>query len=284
MKVSKIGIFKNRFPLLLMSMLLALPITGCNIGRGSTPSEKPEDKIDNNIDKDKEAMEAKNTIDESIKNKMKIVEEESILEAAKEWFHEFDKIEGAYVFQHPGATYIKINSKKRPTGGYSIHIKDYSGEEYHRVIKLEIVEPKEGEIVSQAVTYPSVILEIPSDSVGQYEIRAENEEVFKSKEKLILAKLELPKENEGISNPVRIKGKIVAFEGAFSVRVLDDNDKVIYEEHLQADAGGPNWGKFDNEITYPKPNSESGSVEIGEYTAKEGEYVARDRVSIKFNE
>ncbi|QUH19987.1 Gmad2 immunoglobulin-like domain-containing protein [Alkaliphilus sp. B6464] len=284
MKVSKIGIFKNRVPLLLISMLLAITITGCNISKGPTPSEKPEDKIDNNIDKDKEAMESRNTIDESIKNKMKIVEEESILEAAKEWFHEFDKIEGAYVFQHPDATYIRINSKERPTGGYSIHIKDYSGEEYHRVIKFEIVEPKEGEIVSQAITYPSVILEIPSDSVGQYEIRTKNEEVFKSKEKLILAKLELPKENEGISNPVRIKGKIIAFEGAFSVRVLDDKDKVIYEEHLQADAGGPNWGKFDTEITYPKPNSESGSIEIGEYTAKEGEYVARDRVSIKFSE
>lgn len=284
MKVSKIEIFKKIVPLFLMSMLLSIAITGCNISRGPTPSEKPEDKIDNNIDKDKEAMEAKNTIDESIKNKMKIVEEESILEAAKEWFHEFDKIEGAYVFQHPDTTYIKINSKERPTGGYSIHIKDYSGEEYHRVIKYEIIEPKEGAIVSQAVTYPSVILEIPSDSVGQYEIKTENDKILKSKEKIILAKLELPKENEGISNPVRIKGKIVAFEGAFSVRVLDDNDKVIYEEHLQADSGGPNWGNFDTEIAYPKPNSESGSIEIGEYTAKEGEYIARDRVSIKFSE
>lgn len=280
MKISKRISLKKITSLFLISLLVVVGTAGCNIGRGPTPSETPDEKIE---DKEDKTVEAKNTVDEKLKDKIKIVEEGSIPNDAKEWLGQFEQAEGAYVFQHPDATYVKINSKEQPTGGYSIHIKDYSDEEYNREIIYEIVEPGKDVMVTQAITYPSVILEIHSDMVAQYEVKTSKGEVLKTEEKVILAKLDLPKENEEISNPVKIKGKIVAFEAAFSVRILDDKDNIIHEEHLMADAGGPNWGNFDAEITYPKPNSETGSIEIGEYSAKDGEFELREKVAIKFS-
>jgi hypothetical protein len=246
-----------------------------------TPSEQPDDQIED--PKDEKPTEVKNTIEDELKDKIKIAEETSIPEDAKEWFNQSNDTEGAYVFQHPDATYIKINSSEQSTGGYTIHIKDYLEEEYPRIITYEIIEPEEDAMVTQAITYPSVILEVFSDTVSQYEVKTVNGEALNAEDRLIWAKLELPKENQEINSPIRVKGKIVAFEGAFSVRILDNNDKVIHEEHLQADAGGPTWGNFDNEITYPDTDSETGSIELGEYSAKDGEYLLREKISVKFS-
>jgi len=281
MKVNKIQIFKKIIPVFLMSILLIIGITGCNAANEPDPSEQPGEQIEDN--EDEKPAEVKNTVDDKLKDNMKIVEETSIPEESKEWFDQFNQTEGAYVFQHPDATYIKINSKEQPTGGYSINIKDYLEEEYPRVIIYEIIEPEKDWMVTQAITYPSVILEISSDIVSQYEVRTEDGKALNTEEHLKWAKLELPKINEEISSPVRVKGKIVAFEGSFIVRILDNNNKLIYETFVQADAGGPNWGNFDEEITYPETNSETGSIEIGEYSAKDGEYLLREKIDIKFS-
>lgn len=271
-----------------MAILLIVGVTACDVENAPTPSEKPQDKVEDNKEEDNnkedEPIEAKNTIDEKFKDKIKIVDQTSIAESAMEWFKEFNEKEGAYVFQDPDFTYIKINAKEKPTGGYGIHIKEYVEDYYERAIVYEIIEPDKDAMLTQAFTHPSIILEIDSDSVGLYEVKNEDGKILEYKEKVIEAKFELPKENDSIGNTVRVKGKIIAFEAAFSVRILDNNDKVIHEEHLQADAGGPNWGNFDTEISYTLPDSEEGSIELGEYSAKDGEYLLREKVAIKFKE
>lgn len=280
MRIKKVKAFKNIIPLFLMGILLIVGITACNVEETPTLPEKPQDGIEDN--KEDEPIEAKNTIDEKLKDKIKIVDETSIPESVKEWFKEFNQKEGAYAFQHPHYTYIKINAEEKPTGGYGIHIKEYVEDYYERAIVYEIIEPNKDAMVTQAFTHPSVILEIDSDAVGLYEVKDEDGKVLEYEEKLIWAKLELPKENDTISSIVRVKGKIIAFEAAFSVRILDNNDKVIHEEHLQADAGGPYWGNFDTEISYIVPDIKEGSIELGEYSAKDGEYLLREKIAIKF--
>lgn len=276
MKIKELHSAKKIIFLLIISILAIGSIVACT--REVPPPEKPDGKIE-----DQEPVEGKNTVEESLKGKIKIVDESTVLPDALEWFNSFDKAVGAYAYEHPDATYIKINTKEQATGGYGIHIKEYTGaEEYTRSIVYEIIEPEKDTMVTQAITYPSVILEISSEGSAQYDVKNTKGETLPTEEKLIFAQLDAPEKNEEISSPFTVKGKIIAFEGAFSVKILDGADRVIHEEHLQADSGGPNWGNFNAEINFKVPESKEGTIEIGEYSAKDGEFLSRYKIPIQF--
>ncbi|ABR46762.1 hypothetical protein Amet_0535 [Alkaliphilus metalliredigens QYMF] len=271
---------------LIISALLIFALLGCAQESEPPPPEEPieeEDVIDNGESEEVVPDEA-HTIEDNLKDDIEIFGEEEVLEEAGEWFAQFDEAEeGAYVYQHPDMTYIKINAGERRTGGYGIHVKDYDEDAYPRLVTIEIREPGEDEMVTQALTYPSIILGIESEMASQYEVQTVDGNVFDLEDKLVFAKFEMPEADEEIDNPVPVKGKIIAFEGAFVLRILDDEEELIHEEHLQADTGGPNWGSFDEEIEYPEPETQGGSLEIGEYSAKDGEYIMREKISVKFN-
>ncbi|MCC5909598.1 MAG: protease complex subunit PrcB family protein [Clostridiaceae bacterium] len=269
----------KKFFILIISMLLIVALVACAAEPepAPTPPEEPAEEGETVVEK--------YTIEEGLEDRITIVEEEEVLQEAREWFQQFDETqEGAYVFEHPEITYIRINPGAQPTGGYGIHIKDYDEEEYPRIITMEVIAPDEDALVTQVQTYPSATLAIISDSVSQYEVRTGDGEVLESESTLVFANLETPQDNEAIFNPVRVRGKIIAFEGAFVVRILDEEEELIHEEPMQAYAGGPYWGDFDAEVSYPTPQTEEGSLEIGEYSAKDGEYLLREKIAVRFRE
>lgn len=229
-----------------------------------------------------QSKELRDFITRDFESEFVIVEEEMIPAGAREWLQGFEVERGAYVYQDPDGTYIKILGGEKPTGGYSIEVSDYDGAAYPRRITIEEVNPEADAETTQALTYPSIIIKVKSDQVSQYQVVTSDGDDYEVEEKLVYAKLELPQEAAEISSPVQVKGKIIAFEGSFLVRILDSSDEIVHEAVVQADLGGPYWGSFDEEIGYSKPTSGAGNLELGEYSAKDGEYQLRFRIPVKF--
>ncbi|WP_026476971.1 Gmad2 immunoglobulin-like domain-containing protein [Alkaliphilus transvaalensis] len=221
-------------------------------------------------------------IEEHFNGPLLIVEERALKEGARDWFAQFQQEKGAYVYQHPDATYIKITSDERPTGGYNIRVRGFNENVYPKEITIEIEEPDPDAMVTQAITFPTVYLKVASEEATQYSVKTIEGEEYEVEDILIFSKLEMPEENDEIDSPVRVKGKIIAFEGSFVVRVLDEEESLIHEAILQADAGGPAWGNFDEEIDFSEPTTKTGSIELGEYSAEDGSYILREKIEIRF--
>lgn len=214
--------------------------------------------------------------------KIVMVDEKEVSEEAKAWFTQFLQEKGAYIYQHPDATYVNVVTEQKPTGGYGIHLRGFEEAKASQQIIIEVKEPEANELVTEAITFPSAYFKIESHKADQYEVKTLEGEVYRSENKLIFAELEEPEENTKINNPVRIKGKIIAFEGAFVVRILEEDGRLLHEENLQADYGGPSWGDFDEEIVYPQPTTSQGTIELGEYSAKDGTYQLREKIEVRF--
>ena len=229
-----------------------------------------------------ESKELADFIKNNLKGKVLIVEEEYLPVEIKEWLDSFENKEGAYVYQHPDETFIKISAGEKPTGGYSLNYREFTEKEYPVEIVVELTEPKEGELVTEALTYPSLILKVDSEQVTKYEVKSIGGKEFTVDEKIIFSKIDELKSGDTISSPLRLKGKVVAFEGAFGIRILDGKDKEIHVEHLQAEAGGPAWGSFDAEFKFPAPDTDNGYLEIGEFSAKDGSWVVKERYEVRF--
>lgn len=230
-----------------------------------------------------ESEELANYIKRNLTGKVLIVEEGYLPEEAKQWLNTLDNEKGAYVYQHPDYTFIKINAGEKPTGGYSLSFDKLTEKEYPVEIMVELTEPKEGELVTEALTYPSLILKIDSQQVTQYEIKSVDGKEYKVEDKVIFSKMDDIKEGDTISSPLKIKGRVLAFEGAFGIRILEENDNEVHVEFLQADSGGPAWGNYDAEFDFPVPSTETGYIEVGEYSAEDGRWLVKERIKVSFS-
>jgi len=198
------------------------------------------------------------------------------------WFSQRYKTKGAYVYQHPNYVYILFAAGEKPTGGHTIEVKDMNLEDFPRVITIEFVPPAPGAMVTQAITHPSLIISVETDEIADYVVRTGEGQELDVEDKIIVSALELPKEEDTVENPLRVKGKIAAFEAMFVIRVYDANDTLLKEQIMMADGGGPMWGRFDDQLEYANPGTDTGRLEIGEFSAEDGSYKLRESVNIRF--
>lgn len=203
-------------------------------------------------------------------------------EPVASWFEERKEIKGAYVYQHPNYVYIMIAAGEKPTGGHRIDVKDINLEDFPRVITIEFVPPAPDAVVTQAITYPSFVMSVATDTIADYAVKTVDAQELNAEEKTIVAAIDVPKKNELAGNPMRLKGKIAAFEAMFVARIYDADNNLLKEQILMADGGGPMWGRFDTEIEYKKPDTDTGRVEIGEFSAEDGSYILRESVEVRF--
>lgn len=182
------------------------------------------------------------------------------------WFDTFIDKKGAYIYQHPDYSYLKITP-----GGSDVKVKDFVNGDSEKSLVVGYTAGDKNE---------SVILRIPSKFISNYKVRA-NDEELKVEQMVVNATFDSPKENDTITNPASVKGRVAAFEGAFVVRVIDGNNIVLEEKRLQTD-GAPAWGSFGTDIQYSVPNTATGKLEIGVYSAKDGAYVKYAEVNVKF--
>lgn len=89
-----------------------------------------------------------------------IMDENDVSQKIKEKM--FEKQKDPYFFYSSDGNemYIAIGYGEKPTGGYSIKIEsvDQCGEVI--IVKTELIEPSKEDVVSTAITYPSIILKI----------------------------------------------------------------------------------------------------------------------------
>jgi hypothetical protein len=61
-----------------------------------------------------------------------------------------------------GSQYLYIGLGRRPTGGYGIAIQDIKRENEGLIITYKEIKPAEGAMVTQAITYPWIVIKVDS--------------------------------------------------------------------------------------------------------------------------
>ncbi|MFH1161936.1 MAG: Gmad2 immunoglobulin-like domain-containing protein [Candidatus Jorgensenbacteria bacterium] len=106
-----------------------------------------------------------------------------------------------------------------------------------------------------------------------------------------------PQPGATVGLPLTITGKARAFENTFSYRIRDENNSVLFESNAMTDAedagilGNGSTSltilslpkDFSLSVNYPEPKSTRGTVEVFEYSAKDGEEINKVAVPIVFD-
>lgn len=92
-----------------------------------------------------------------------------------------------------------------------------------------------------------------------------------------------PKNGEKVDNPFSVTGEARVFENQFNYRLKDKDGTTLAEG--PAYANSPNIGKygpFEIKIIYTNPKSSQGTLELFDYSAKDGSEIDKISVSVKF--
>lgn len=92
--------------------------------------------------------------------------------------------------------------------------------------------------------------------------------------------VEFPWNGDKIESPVEIQGQAIAFEASVSVRIKDDDNHVLAETTVQT-LSGAERSPFKEKVTFDKPSTKKGVVEIFVISAKDGS--EQDKVTIPIN-
>lgn len=92
-----------------------------------------------------------------------------------------------------------------------------------------------------------------------------------------------PKSGDSIGLPLKILGEVRVFENQFIIRVKDKNGKILTEESAMGQDGDMGqYNLFEKEINYPDPKTTEGTIEVFDYSAKDGSEIDKVTIPIKF--
>lgn len=92
-----------------------------------------------------------------------------------------------------------------------------------------------------------------------------------------------PKSNDEIGLPLVIDGAARVFESTFAYRLKDSNGAILVENSAMANApDAGQFGLFHVEASYPEPKGTIGTVEVFEYSAKDGSEINKVIVPVRF--
>ncbi|HPN96495.1 MAG TPA: Gmad2 immunoglobulin-like domain-containing protein [Candidatus Moranbacteria bacterium] len=94
-----------------------------------------------------------------------------------------------------------------------------------------------------------------------------------------------PVPNEEIGLPLIIKGEARVFENTFSFRIKNNDGSVLLENYGTADSPDiGQFGPFEISVNYPKPKGKQGTVEVFEYSARDGEEINKVSIPVVFKQ
>ncbi len=95
-----------------------------------------------------------------------------------------------------------------------------------------------------------------------------------------------PQPDDEVGLPLVIKGEARTFEAAFSYRIKNSVGKVLVEGHSMTTgtADLPAFRPFEVTVNYPDPKTASGSVEVFEFSAKDGSEINKVIVPVRFKQ
>lgn len=92
-----------------------------------------------------------------------------------------------------------------------------------------------------------------------------------------------PKEGQLVGLPLTIKGKARVFENTVSFRIKDSDGSVLLENFVTADSKDVGeFGPFEASVNYPEPKGDKGTVEVFEYSAKDGKEINKVKIPVVF--
>jgi len=92
-----------------------------------------------------------------------------------------------------------------------------------------------------------------------------------------------PKSGDEVGLPIKVLGEVRTFENGYVVRIKDAKGNILREESgtaLNGDAG--QFNLFQSEINYPLPTTSAGTIEVFDYSAKDGSEIDKVTIPIKF--
>ncbi|ADL08714.1 protease complex subunit PrcB family protein [Thermosediminibacter oceani] len=84
-------------------------------------------------------------------------------ETFRKWYDEKKKIEGFHAFDGKGKKYILVSAGEKPTGGYSVEVLSVTGRQDDLYLQGRVKAPAKDQMVTQVITYPSVLISVPVD-------------------------------------------------------------------------------------------------------------------------
>ncbi len=96
-------------------------------------------------------------------------------------------------------------------------------------------------------------------------------------------KVTAPAPNEEVASPLVIKGEARTFEQAYAYRLSDESGAMIVEGFGTANATDIGiFGPFESTLTFAKPQSRTGILEVFQYSAKDGTEIDKVRIPVVF--
>jgi hypothetical protein len=103
------------------------------------------------------------------------------------------------------------------------------------------------------------------------------------KEPDILVYFPIP--NQDITSPFEIIGEARVFENVLNYRITDYDGTILAENMAYANSSDVGlYGRFDITAKYSKPGTETGYVEVFDYSAKDGKEIDKVVVPVKFKQ
>jgi hypothetical protein len=198
------------------------------------------------------------------------VDDESTLEPnVLRWVEANRHSHGIHILPAGAQRYLLLAWGEKPTGGYSINVTDVASPSEGLVrVSAELTAPGPDDIVTQALTYPYLLIELPAGDdtvlvnfsgadwhVGDLASPSEDDPSIV---------LEAVTQADNLApNPLVVKGRARVFEAMMNL-VLEDGHKQLRNHWLMLATGGPDWAEFEVALTYPDPTNPNGTV-IGSY-------------------
>lgn len=80
-----------------------------------------------------------------------------------EWYEEYYTQGILSYYDYEEHTYILVSEGEKPTGGYELNMISIVGEEENIKVKTELISPSKDDLVTQAITYPNLLVRIKKD-------------------------------------------------------------------------------------------------------------------------
>ena len=209
--------------------------------------------------------------------------DEGLPDEIKEWVEYSRNMFLAQARNYEDTTYLLVTYGEQKTGGYQVNIEEVEALEESIEVKVNFTQPKEDEVVTQALTYPYDLKEIEKTDLPVEFIPQGDEDFlptlyglewlppYKAKNSDI--KILSPAPNHQVPRDFVIEGIEHVFEGSVLYELIGPEGNRLKGGHTAGH--GYQWGHFEIDISLPE-DIESGdlfTVKIYSECPKEGEYI-----------
>ncbi|UNC93405.1 Gmad2 immunoglobulin-like domain-containing protein [Candidatus Contubernalis alkaliaceticus] len=206
------------------------------------------------------------------------IDSEKLPEEIEDWLNSSLTMNMGQSRVYEDELYILVTYGEKATGGYEVNITDVNITGESVEVSVDFKAPKEGDMVTQVITYPYALEVIEKVNLPVIFILSGDEEylmILRGVEELkpIVAespfiKIFEPAPNSTVGDKFSISGIASVYEGNIVYEIIDENGKSLYEHYTTAGMG--DWYHFEIDINLPEETSNSFKVEMYSPSAIDG--------------